>query len=53
MDDRDRHSSGLPGSVDELDSGDDVGQQRAAVQFPPSLLGLLGEFEDHRQSGLP
>ena len=45
-------SSGFFHSVYELNAGDHVAQQRAAVEPSPAPLGLLGEFEDHRQSRL-
>ena len=38
-------------SIDELNSGDHVGQQLRAVQQPPSLRGGLHQLEDHRQAG--
>ena len=38
-------------SIDELNTGDHVGQELGAVEQPPFLGSGLHQFEDHREAG--
>ena len=40
-------------SVDELNSGNHVGQELAAVEHAPFLGGGLHQLEDHREASEP
>ena len=37
------------GAVLEVDSSNDVSEERVSVELPPLALGGLSELEDHRQ----
>ena len=40
-------------AIDELNADDDLGDEFKALESTPMLLGLQGEFKDHRQGRDP
>ena len=44
---------GLFFAIDELNADDDLGDEFKALESTPMLLGLQGEFKDHRQGRDP